>query len=99
MRAEAMKSKMSELHVNCQLLVKQIAGIKAAASGPEVNVKTLSELSDLLVTSCDAFLNALHECMDLSVPAHTQLAPVKKVKLISCDENISFVGGRIAKKR
>ena len=83
MRAEAVKNKMSELHVNCQLLVKQIAGIKAAASGSEVNVKALSELSDLLVTSCDAFLNVLHECMDLSMPGHAQLAPLNKVKVVS----------------
>ncbi len=79
MRAEAVRSKMSELHVNCQLLVKQITSIKAAASGAEVNVKALSELSGLLVTSCDAFLNVLHECMDLSMPAQAQLAPIKKV--------------------
>ena len=83
MRAEAVKNKMSELHVNCQLLVKQITGIKAAASGPEVNVKALSELSDLLVVSCDTFLNVLHECMDLSMPAHAQLAPLNKVMVVS----------------
>lgn len=83
-----MKSKMSELHVNCQLLVKQITSIKAAASGAEVNIKALSELSDLLVTSCDAFLNVLHECMDLSMPAQAQLAPVKKVTNASWHEGV-----------
>lgn len=91
-RAEAMRSKMSELHVNCQLLVKQITGIKAAATGPEVNVKALSELSDLLVTSCDAFLNVLHECMDLSMPAQAQLAPIKKVKYLNWShDSVSFI--------
>lgn len=83
-RADAVRNKMSELHVNCQLLVKQITGIKAAASAPEVNVKALSELSDLLVTSCDAFLNVLHECMDLSMPAQAMLTPVNKVMVITC---------------
>ena len=78
-----MKNKMSELHVNCQLLVKQISGIKAAASSPEVNVKALDELSDLLVTSCDAFLNVLHECMDLSMPVQAQLASAKKVTCLT----------------
>jgi len=51
-RDEALKSKMAELHLNCQLLVTQITSIKSTVgtSQPDVNVRfTGHQLESIVV--------------------------------------------------
>ncbi|XP_003388130.1 PREDICTED: pleckstrin homology domain-containing family A member 8-like [Amphimedon queenslandica] len=64
---DIIKSRMVDLHVSCQTLVTHIASLKTCLrEANSFSDKKLDEVSDALSTTCDEFLNALAECMDLS---------------------------------
>ncbi|KGL81221.1 Pleckstrin homology domain-containing family A member 8, partial [Tinamus guttatus] len=68
---EALKTKMSELRLYCNLLVQQVHKTKEAsisgASEPESGI----DVGALLKSTCDTFLKTLEECMQIANTAFT----------------------------
>uniref|UniRef100_A0A8C6YMI1 Pleckstrin homology domain-containing family A member 8 n=1 Tax=Nothoprocta perdicaria TaxID=30464 RepID=A0A8C6YMI1_NOTPE len=68
---EALKTKMSELRLYCNLLVQQVHKTKEAsisgASEPESGI----DMGALLKSTCDTFLKTLEECMQIANTAFT----------------------------
>jgi pleckstrin family protein A (phosphoinositide binding specific) protein 8 len=66
-RSDIIKTRMVDLHSSCQILVSHIGSLKTIATTDKpLDHKQLDGLKRQLSGTCDEFLNALAECMDLT---------------------------------
>ncbi|XP_075414340.1 pleckstrin homology domain-containing family A member 8 [Tenrec ecaudatus] len=68
---EDLKTKMSELRLYCDLLVRQVDRTKAAAAGSMPNAEEGIDVGTLLKSTCNTFLKTLEECMQIANAAFT----------------------------
>ncbi|OXB53653.1 hypothetical protein ASZ78_000183 [Callipepla squamata] len=68
---EALKTKMSELRLYCNLLVQQVHKTKEASISPVSEPESGIDMGALLKSTCDTFLKTLEECMQIANTAFT----------------------------
>ncbi|XP_057691262.1 pleckstrin homology domain-containing family A member 8 isoform X1 [Corythoichthys intestinalis] len=90
---EALKTKMSELRLYCDLLLQQVNKMKDDDNEPDVAGETGLDTSDMVKSTCTTFLKTLEECMQIanrtfmpdaskqSPPASPPVAAIKPQKI------------------
>ncbi|KAM6282539.1 pleckstrin homology domain-containing family A member 8 [Porphyrio hochstetteri] len=68
---EALKTKMSELRLYCNLLVQQVHKTKEASTSSVSEPESGIDMGALLKSTCDTFLKTLEECMQIANTAFT----------------------------
>ncbi|CAN8184811.1 unnamed protein product [Coccothraustes coccothraustes] len=68
---EALKTKMSELRLYCNLLVQQVHKTKEASISGVSEPESEIDMGALLKSTCDTFLKTLEECMQIANTAFT----------------------------
>ncbi|XP_075275194.1 pleckstrin homology domain-containing family A member 8 isoform X2 [Opisthocomus hoazin] len=68
---EALKTKMSELRLYCNLLVQQVHKTKEASISGVSEPESGIDMGALLKSTCDTFLKTLEECMQIANTAFT----------------------------
>ncbi|KAM9572658.1 pleckstrin homology domain-containing family A member 8 isoform 5-T5 [Guaruba guarouba] len=68
---EALKTKMSELRLYCNLLVQQVHKTKEASISGVSEPESEIDMGALLKSTCDTFLRTLEECMQIANTAFT----------------------------
>ncbi|KAM6088333.1 pleckstrin homology domain-containing family A member 8 isoform 2-T2 [Chlamydotis macqueenii] len=68
---EALKTKMSELRLYCNLLVQQVHKTKEASISGVSETESEIDMGALLKSTCDTFLKTLEECMQIANTAFT----------------------------
>ncbi|XP_015709195.1 pleckstrin homology domain-containing family A member 8 isoform X2 [Coturnix japonica] len=68
---EALKTKMSELRLYCNLLVQQVHKTKEASISAGSEPESGIDVGALLKSTCDTFLKTLEECMQIANTAFT----------------------------
>ncbi|XP_068791363.1 pleckstrin homology domain-containing family A member 8 isoform X1 [Struthio camelus] len=68
---EALKTKMSELRLYCNLLVQQVHKTKEASISDVSDPESGIDVGALLKSTCDTFLKTLEECMQIANTAFT----------------------------
>eukprot|EP00076_Gallus_gallus_P037685 XP_025003223.1 pleckstrin homology domain-containing family A member 8 isoform X2 [Gallus gallus] len=68
---EALKTKMSELRLYCNLLVQQVHKTKEASISAVSEPESGIDVGALLKSTCDTFLKTLEECMQIANTAFT----------------------------
>ncbi|XP_061852951.1 pleckstrin homology domain-containing family A member 8 isoform X1 [Colius striatus] len=68
---EALKTKMSELRLYCNLLVQQVHKTKEASICGVSESESEIDMGALLKSTCDTFLKTLEECMQIANTAFT----------------------------
>ncbi|XP_010159595.1 PREDICTED: pleckstrin homology domain-containing family A member 8, partial [Eurypyga helias] len=68
---EALKTKMSELRLYCNLLVQQVQKTKEASISGVSEPESGIDMGALLKSTCDTFLKTLEECMQIANTAFT----------------------------
>ncbi|XP_010072947.1 PREDICTED: pleckstrin homology domain-containing family A member 8, partial [Pterocles gutturalis] len=68
---EALKTKMSELRLYCNLLVQQVHKTKEASISGVSEPESGIDMGALLTSTCDTFLKTLEECMQIANTAFT----------------------------
>ncbi|XP_069505017.1 pleckstrin homology domain-containing family A member 8 [Ambystoma mexicanum] len=63
---KALKVKMAELRLHCDLLIQQLSKAKASAAAMGADSQEVIDAGVLLRSTCNAFLETLEECMQIS---------------------------------
>ncbi|XP_067094910.1 pleckstrin homology domain-containing family A member 8 [Osmerus mordax] len=103
---EALKTKMSELRLYCDLLLQQVNKIKDSDE-PRESAEAGEDTGNMLKSTCTTFLKTLEECMQIAnhsftselttqnAPGSPPVAAVKPLKVKPVNQSNQILGGKL----